>query len=270
MKVTVAISSRDFWGYRDYHAIFRGVVTPSNTNFIILFVTKNKQFSSIQYNDYIDGSFLFWEGEFRHGSDQRIVGAADQGDEIHLFYREIHHTPFVYFGTISLLTYELRSEQPSKFAFRIDLLPSEPDALMEIREHASEYNALTETEREQIVQSRLGQGRFRRDVVGLWGSCSLTGVENVGLLRASHIKPWKDSDNQERLSPFNGLLLIPNYDLLLDQGFIGFRDDGEILISSRLDFSARGVFAVHDGLRLRQVFSENQAFLEYHRDTVFV
>lgn len=90
------------WGYQSFHAISKGVITPTNTKYIILFVTKNKQQTSTQYNDYIDGNLLFWEGEEKHSTDKRVVNATKNQDEIHLFYRDTHHSPFVYFGKISL------------------------------------------------------------------------------------------------------------------------------------------------------------------------
>jgi hypothetical protein len=258
------------WGYQSFHAISKGVVTPVNTNYIIFFVTKDKQEALTQYNDYIDGNMLFWEGEEKHSSDKRVIEANKNGDEIHLFYREVHHTPFVYFGRITLTDYQLRENTPSEFVFRISALSSEIDAFKEVREHAAEYKTLAVTEQEQIVVSRLGQGSFRRNVIRLWGSCSITGLQNVGLLRASHIKPWKDSDNNERLTPYNGLLLIPDYDFLFDRGYISFKDDGNILVSQRLSPFARKVFDVHDNLRLRRVFPENKEYLGFHRSGIFV
>lgn len=86
------------WGYKSFQAISKGVVTPRGTNFIILFVTKEKQEALTQYNDYIDADLLFWEGEQGHGTDKRIINAASADEEIHLFYRDIHHSPFVYYG----------------------------------------------------------------------------------------------------------------------------------------------------------------------------
>lgn len=257
------------WGYQSFHAISKGVITPVNTNYIILFVTKDKQDALTQYNDYIDGNMLFWEGEKKHSSDKRVVEATRNGDEIHLFYREIHHTSFVYFGKISLTDYQLRENAPSEFVFRINTLSSEIDAFKELREHAAEYKTLAVTEQEQIVSSRLGQGSFRRNVIRLWGSCSITGLQNVSLLRASHIKPWKNSNNEERLTPYNGLLLIPDYDFLFDRGYISFKNDGSILVSQRLSAFARRVFDVRDDLRLRGVFPENKGYLEFHRSNVF-
>jgi hypothetical protein len=110
---------------------------------------------------------LFWEGEEKHSSDKRVVESVKNGDEIHLFYREVHHTPFVYFGKISLTDYQLRENAPSEFVFRIEALSTKVDAFKEVREHAAEYIALDRTEQEQIVISRLGQGNFRRNVIRL-------------------------------------------------------------------------------------------------------
>ncbi len=256
------------WGYQSFHALSKGVVTPAGTKYIILFVTKEKQEALTQYNDYIDGNMLFWEGEEKHSSDERVVGANKNGDEIHLFYRDVHHTPFVYFGRILLTDYQLRENAPSEFVFRIEALASDIDAFREVREHVAEYKTLDKTEQEQVVISRLGQGNFRRNVIRLWGSCSITGLQNVTLLRASHIKPWKDSNNTERLNPFNGLLLIPDYDFLFDRGYISFKDNGHVLISPRLSQFARKVFDVRDELQLRRVFSENKEYLEFHRSEI--
>jgi 5-methylcytosine-specific restriction protein A len=54
------------------------------------------------------------------------------------------------------------------------------------------------------------------------------------LLKASHIKPWRDSDNAERLDIYNGLLLIPNLDSAFDKGYISFDDGGKIIISDMI------------------------------------
>lgn len=257
------------WGYQSFHAISKGVVTPANTKYIIFFVTKDKQEALTQYNDYIDGNMLFWEGEEKHSSDKRVIEANKNGDEIHLFYREVHHSSFVYFGRISLTDYQLRESSPSEFVFRITNLSSEIDAFREVREHEAEYKTLTVTEQEQIRVSRLGQGDFRRNVIRLWGSCSITGLQTVSLLRASHIKPWKISDNKERLTPYNGLLLIPDYDFLFDRGYISFKNNGSILVSQRLSPFARKVFDVQDDLQLRRVFPASKEYLEFHRTTIF-
>ena len=52
------------------------------------------------------------------------------------------------------------------------------------------------------------------------GRCCLSGLDVTELLRTSHIKPWRDSNNVERLDPYNGLLLSPAYDAAFDTGLI--------------------------------------------------
>ena len=92
----------ELWGYRGFQAIARGVVTPANSKIIVLFVTEEKQESLTQYRDFLEGNLLHWEGEERHSSDDRVINAAAAGDEIHLFYRKMHHSPFVYMGPVQL------------------------------------------------------------------------------------------------------------------------------------------------------------------------
>lgn len=54
------------------------------------------------------------------------------------------------------------------------------------------------------------------------------------LLIASHIKPWKDSTNEERLDVNNGLPLCLNHDTLFDKHLISFDADGKIVVSDTL------------------------------------
>jgi hypothetical protein len=83
--------------------------------------------------------------------------------------------------------------------------------------------------------SRVGQGRFREDAMGLWGGrCAVTGLDIPPLQDASHIKPWRDSDYRERLDPYNGLLPSPAYDAAYDAGLITLAQGGQLIISARL------------------------------------
>ena len=89
------------------------------------------------------------------------------------------------------------------------------------------------TEKQTLVNARRGQGLFRERVIALEGRCRVTGVELVDHLRASHIKPWKDSSDQEKLDGNNGLLLAPHIDHLFDQGYISFTDVGDFIVSTK-------------------------------------
>ena len=66
--------------------------------------------------------------------------------------------------------------------------------------------SLRDTEREALVQARRGQGVFRTNVQTIERACRVTKVEQREHLIASHVKPWRDSSNDERLNGENGLL----------------------------------------------------------------
>ena len=102
---------------------------------------------------------------------------------------------------------------------------------------------LEETQKEILIQARRGQGRFRTNLIEHWNQrCSVTGYNRLPLLVASHIKPWHLSSNQERLDPYNGLLLVANLDKAFDLNYISFRSNGRILISEALgNFQKLGI-----------------------------
>ena len=84
-----------------------------------------------------------------------------------------------------------------------------------------------ETERDVLAKARIGQGRFRADLVAAWRkgeTCALTGLPIPEMLVASHIKPWRDSSNVERLDPMNGLLLVAHADSLFDRYLMSFQE----------------------------------------------
>ena len=91
--------------------------------------------------------------------------------------------------------------------------------------------SIPDTDRVAIVRARRGQGLFKERVGMIELKCRITGVENPVHLVASHCKPWRDSTNEERLNGENGLLLTPSIDHLFDRGFIGFENNGALIIS---------------------------------------
>jgi putative restriction endonuclease len=257
------------WGYNGPQGLRRGVFLPKDRQAILLFVTKTKTSSMTPYNDFIDGNFLFWEGEEQHGSDKRIIGAQANGTPIHLFYREIHSSPFVYFGKIELVDCIERTDKPSEFLFSISTFDPTTAVISNVSGR-QERLTLERTESEVLGKARVGQGRFRRDVIRFWGACAITGFAKISVLKASHIKPWSRSDNAERLNPFNGLLLLPNFDTLFDLGLISFEDNGRLLVSSQVADRERELLSLHESLRLRKVHSEHAQFLRHHRHQSFL
>lgn len=146
----------------------------------------------------------------------------------------------------------------------------EPQAASPGQVQEARNYGLSDTEIRQMMLSRKGQGRFRQDVLRFWGgACAVTGLRQAGLLLASHIKPWKDSDPNERLDGFNGLPLSPNLDKAFDRGLITFGADGGIRISALLDGKSMVALGIHERMKLRLVDSRLEKYLSFHRNIVF-
>ena len=132
---------------------------------------------------------------------------------------------------------------------------------------------IPQTEKEAIVLSRRGQGLFRKRVAVVERRCRITKVMQSEYLRASHSKPWRDANNEERLDGENGLLLTPDVDLLFDRGFLSFKDDGNVLVSPVANLQAMSRMGLSTDLLQQNVgsFSEGQRkFLQFHRDKIFL
>ncbi|MDX1521910.1 MAG: HNH endonuclease signature motif containing protein, partial [Anaerolineae bacterium] len=106
-------------------------------------------------------------------------------------------------------------------------------------------------------------------LINYWQCCAVTGCQNETLLRASHIKPWRNSKNEERLDVYNGLLLIPNLDVTFDNGMISFADDGEIIVSHFLADEDKFKLGIHPAMRITDINEKHRKYLEYHRNNVF-
>lgn len=131
---------------------------------------------------------------------------------------------------------------------------------------------ISDTERESLIKSRIGQGSFRSALLKKYhGACVVTGITLKNLLIASHIKPWAVSNNAERLSTENGLLLSANYDRLFDGGLISFDNNRKILVSRYIDDENKKRLNLMDEVVANISFStEMKHNLEYHRDVVFL
>ncbi|MEO5739538.1 MAG: HNH endonuclease signature motif containing protein [Vicinamibacterales bacterium] len=125
------------------------------------------------------------------------------------------------------------------------------------------------TFKEQLVKARRGQGVFRSSVLLSETECRVTRVKDAKHLRASHIKPWRNANNTERLNGANGLLLSPHIDHLFDQGYITFSNVEQLLIVPEVRTNLLDKWGIDAGTSVGQFNREQQAFLDYHRANVF-
>lgn len=136
--------------------------------------------------------------------------------------------------------------------------------------HVRTDRRIEETMREAIVLARRGQGVFKQNVMAHESVCRISGVNRIEHLRASHCKPWRDANNTERLDGENGLLLTPNADHLFDRGFIGFEDNGDVLVSPVADPDSVGRMGVSIPKNVGRFSDGQKSFLAYHRENVLL
>lgn len=127
---------------------------------------------------------------------------------------------------------------------------------------------LTGEEKEIITKARINQSKFREMLLKKYSKCCLCSVSNPDLLVASHIKPWSVSTPKEKVDINNGLLLCPNHDKLFDKGFITFTEEGEIVISNKLNMVDRVYMNVKDGMRV-DLTEAGKQYIKYHRENEF-
>lgn len=127
-----------------------------------------------------------------------------------------------------------------------------------------------ETERKAVVKVRLGQSELRNKILKKRKECEICKIKNEKLLIISHIKPWAKSNDLEKLSEDNILLLCPMHDALFDKGLISFNENGEILISSELDDNELKLMNIDKGSNIKINSEEQTKFLKYHRKNIFL
>lgn len=127
------------------------------------------------------------------------------------------------------------------------------------------------------VKCRVNQDFFRRTVLTSYGTaCCFTGLSNPELLIASHIKPWKNSNDNEKTNPQNGLCLNALHDKAFDKGLVTITTDYSIIVSNSITDVCNGEAVEHyfvplmgKRIRLPEKFLPDKAFIEYHNDCIF-
>ena len=146
------------------------------------------------------------------------------------------------------------------------VVPYELKTLTLAAEPLLEYLAPTVTERSGFVISRVGQGAYRKSIINRWeNKCAVTSFSDSRILIASHIHPWKDSNDDERLDINNGILLSPTYDALFDKHLITFEKSGKIVLSDAINDQEFRKLGVHGTERIFKLNSDNQMYLEKHQ-----
>ncbi len=125
-------------------------------------------------------------------------------------------------------------------------------------------------EKRVLTKARVGQGKYREQLLELCPFCPITMVTDDRILIASHIKPWAKSNDNEKIDPYNGFMLTPTFDFLFDRGFLSFTDDKKSILSpflSKMTYSKLGIS--NDKTFALLPTEGREHYLEYHRNEIF-
>ncbi|MEZ4817557.1 MAG: HNH endonuclease [Flavobacteriaceae bacterium] len=139
-----------------------------------------------------------------------------------------------------------------------------------LEKEQEEIENLQDTEEKKVLtRARVGQGKYREELLKLCPFCPITLVSDDRLLIASHIKPWAKSNDFEKTDPLNGFMLTPTFDFMFDRGFLSFTDDKKSILSPFLSNMTYSKLGISDGKTFSHLPIEGREnYLEFHRTEI--
>jgi putative restriction endonuclease len=199
-------------------------------------------------------------------------------DEIWDVWRRIVLPKISYLSILKLLPINTGNEIPKPlYYFRI-LLDYQFRSIVHPKLIGSSSEIVEKVkEKKQTVKSisRQGSDLFRKKVIEHMPQCPFTKISEEKLLIASHIKPYsiciKEGREDQAMDYLNGLALTPTYDKLFDQGYITFKDNGDLICGTLLSSYTWEKLNINPNAKNNlRIYPENrQLYLEYHRNFVF-
>ena len=271
-----------------------GIYYSKEYNITILFTDLEKGKDSIKYNDFFENDYFHWDSQtIQHINTPRIQEIVKKEKDVILFCR-IHQKinsktqPYIYCGKLVYEEYEADTANPVHIIFRSEDYVDDGCEGTEIRNiwnwksgkkttnidkskelserRKKNYKKPNTTERLGLIVSRVGQGYYRREILERWeNKCAVKEIGLEKILIASHIVPWKESNNDEKLDVGNGILLSPILDALFDRYLISFSNEGNILISNKIDTNNFKDLGIDKDTKLRRVYDDMIKYIERHR-----
>jgi 5-methylcytosine-specific restriction enzyme A len=277
----------------DIHAIYggnwQGGICPS-ANHPYIFIFSGKSGHQHGYEDGWDNPSVFsYTGEGQSGDMKFIRGNLALRDHLingkRVFLFEFFSKGFVrfkceveVFDVDYFPTHDTSGDIRSgiKFFFkRIGVyIPLENNLVLQVQDNSKvlgNYGIVPPniTERTGLVTSRVGQGAYRKRIIHRWEyKCPVTGFNKLDILIASHIVPWCESNDEERLDVHNGILLSPVYDALFDKHLISFENNGKIILSDAINIGAYKKIGVSGAEKINELSNYNLQYLERHRSLI--
>jgi hypothetical protein len=275
-----------------------GIARCASSSATLFFVDLEKlgKEQRFHFNDFFQEDFFHWDSQTTQHIHTPMIQQIVKGDLTpHLFVRVVQKIknvtqPFIYCGRLVFDTHEEGTSKPVHMLFHnidyddhttnddlIDIYlwkPSKAGRETQSKinrqgvitpNRARKYRKPNETERKGLVTSRVGQGYYRQKIIERWeGKCPVSGMSIIPILIASHIVPWSQSNDEEKLDVNNGILLSPIVDALFDKCLISFKNDGSILISGKISIEDRLALGLNHTIKI-PVSERMTPYLERHR-----
>ena len=227
-----------------------GISTPKNHPYIFIISSKRGK-----DHGYVDGwidenKYFLYTGEGQIGDMEfkggnRAIRDHYENEKRILLFQETKKTFIEFKEELELIDYsfiqtldsENKNRKAIQFKFAAENISKKLDIDTEkgIVKYSKPHLKPNKTERKGLVTSRVGQGFYRQELIKKFDNkCAVTGINLEEILIASHIIPWRHSNDEERLDIENGILLSPLYDSLFDKNLISFQDNGDIIISKKI------------------------------------
>ena len=281
--------------------IREGIYNLSETEtFFFVDLEKKGKEQRFHFDDFFEGDFFHWDSQTTQHINTPKIKEIISGSRIpYLFIRvspriKNETQPFVYCGRLKYDEYEKGTSKPVHIIFQnIDYLDNTTNEnLIEVytwkpgkigkttkskiskkgvisSQRIRNYKKPDKTERSGLVISRVGQGYYRQLIREKWNNrCPVTGCEIIKILISSHIVPWSECNENERLDVENGILLSPNVDSLFDKHLISFSDEGEMLLSDKISEDVLTQLGIHKKVVL-PVSHGMKKYLKRHREIFY-
>lgn len=247
----------------------------------VIFIFSGNSGGKYGYEDGWDNENIFrYSGEGQIGDmeftrgNKSILNHKEDGKNIYLFEKTPESGYWKFIDELVYVSYDYYPttdrDGNKRSGIRFNLIRT-----TEIEKYQTTSNTTIEeikhsqpniTERKGMVTSRVGQGSYRERIIEKWNkTCPITNCKVLTILISSHIKSWKESDNDERLDVENGILLSPNVDSLFDKHLISFSDIGQMLLSEKISDEVLYELGI-DKMVVLPVTSGMKKYLKRHRE----
>lgn len=207
-------------------------------------------------------------------SQKQNRGYIRSDDEIWKLWRELILPKISYLSILKLEAVNKDSGNKPLFYFRVLL-----DYQFRTFVHPSAIEDSEKEKKEPASEGkknyRIGQEKYRKEVIEYMAQCPFTKITDERLLIASHIKPYsiciQEKREDQALDYLNGLALSPTYDRLFDQGYITFMNDGKLVCGTQLSSYTWNKLNINPNAKNKlRIFPESrEEYLEFHRNHVF-